>query len=149
PPKKPPTKAQDIAFLSGGVVANTVLALVGILLWSSLNWGAAFWLTISAINTVQAVQSLIPHQYGFAGRCVASDGRQILQLLRPTPESKVLGSALLWLHLCRELWQAGGDRRIEAHYLRGAAATWGMLGDSQHAHELMREAEALGAQKWP
>jgi hypothetical protein len=139
-PRGQVTTVQQVAFLSGGILANIILSLIGVGLWYSLAWVPAFWLTIAGCNLLFVVGALVPHQH-----LLASDGRQILQVLRGRPEPGSVVEPLHRMHRFRELWHSVGDRRMEAHCLQGAAGVWGMLGDSAHAHGLVREAEALGA----
>src|SRR5262249_29625286 len=56
-----PTKAQQIAFLSGGLVVHVLLTLANLVLWLWLDWGGAFWATVACVNGYMLVASLIPH----------------------------------------------------------------------------------------
>jgi hypothetical protein len=148
-PEGQPTKRQQVGFLSGGPLANLTLALAGMLLWLAFGWAATFWLTFTGFNVLMSIMALLPHQYRFTGGYLASDGRQILQVLRGQPQRSAVFSALYGLRRFRGLWEAIDDRRIQAHYLQVAAMVWMALDDSQYADELMREAGSLTTQRRP
>jgi hypothetical protein len=142
-PQLNPSRTHLALFAAGGILANTLVAVLGFVLWSCLPWGSNIWGLIAVLNGLMGSPNLIPFPFRIGKTVLRSDGALIIQALRsgsiaPTPPMiiQILGTF-------RGLWLAIGDTRILRVYLMSAAEQWALLGDIAHAKSLCREADSL------
>lgn len=142
-PRILPPRRQLVWALTGGVLANGVVALVAFVLWWLLPWGDGVWLAITAINAYMCLTNLIPFTVRFGNAPMRSDGAQILQTLQGREPEAIASARAQMVATLRGLWEAVGDTLgLYTHLLVGALS-WADLGDAERAEQLCAEAEAV------
>ncbi|MHC5540692.1 site-2 protease family protein [Singulisphaera rosea] len=142
-PRFYPTRLQICLFSAGGILANGLLALLGLALMRWLSWGKEAWGLLASLNGLLALGSLVPVHFQVGRTPLRSDGLLILQTLlartlsQPPPKTIEMAESL------RGLFQATGDLTIHRVYLLSAAGARAELADVSRAKELCQEADEV------
>ena len=57
-----PPKAANTVLFAGGILANSLLAVLGLALGRRLAWGHTLWITLAGLNGYLALLSLVPYR---------------------------------------------------------------------------------------
>jgi hypothetical protein len=139
-----PSTSQLVAYSAGGILANASLALLGLLLWWTVPWGAGFWLVLAGYNGLLVFANLIPATVWVGKAEAHSDGAEIWRLLRTGGFNASIVERIYTLKGLRNLLEAVGDRRALSIYALRAAGAWLELGNAGEAERLCQEAHQFG-----
>ncbi len=146
-PHREPSRREQAVSMAGGIVANELLALVGLGLW--LAQGGVFWATVAWVNGVLGAASLIPIQCRVGKAMMQSDGWQLVRIWRLGSTAIPAPLTIQVLNAFRPLWTATGDTLALHVYLVGSAEAWACLGDVGRAEALLAEMESLACADVP
>jgi hypothetical protein len=137
-----PSRARAVAFLAGGILFNSGLALTSLALVQWTSWGRNAWLALSLVNGSLAIGALIPYQYKVGKAVLRSDGALILQTLRSGAYSSPSAITVQGVEFLQALSSSIGDAALSHISLLGGAEAWGDLEDFERANALLDRATA-------
>jgi hypothetical protein len=135
-----PSKRQTIAFAAGGILANSLTALISLTIWWF--WPAApFELGLMTyINGAFALMNLIPYQARIGTATAQTDGMLILKALRSQTTATQAPTTIQIARFFRGLFNATGDTIMSRVFLLMAADAWSDLEDPEMADAALAEA---------
>ena len=136
-------RTQMIPFEAGGIIANSLVCVVGTCLWRWELWGRSVWFTAASLNGVFAIANLLPYQFRVGKATLRSDGNLILQSLRKRTIQLPAPVIIMSVKALRGLWESIGDYLILRANLLGATSAWVALGDFERAEIACAEVETL------
>ena len=149
PPQLIPPRRQMIPYLAGGIIANTLLALIALALYRWLPWGRSVSLPACAVNAILAVVNLVPF-YGRIGKAsLRTDGGQILQILRDRVISVPAPQVIQALYTFREFWLSIHNHTMLRIYILGSASAYAEMNDFVLGDLILSELEPLDPSDLP
>jgi Zn-dependent protease len=149
PPKLIPPRRQMVPYLAGGIIANTLFALLALALYRWLPWGTSLWHTASAVNAMLAVINLVPFQVHIGKATLTTDGGQIFKVLRDrvvsVPEPQIIQA----LKTFRELWRSIRNHTMLRLYVLSSAAAYAEMTDFARGESILSELDSLEPSDFP
>ncbi len=149
PPKLIPPRRRMVPYLAGGVIANTLFALLALTLYRSLPWGKSVWLAACVVNAILAATNLVPFQIRIGKATVTSDGGQILSVLRNRVVSVPAPQVIQALKTFREFWQSIRNHTMLRLYVLGSAAAHAEMADFTLCEAILSELDSLDPSELP
>jgi predicted negative regulator of RcsB-dependent stress response len=142
-PHLSPPRWRMVAFFAAGILANSLVAVAAVILWSSHVWGEPLWVGVTLINGIFAITNLIPIERKVGKAILRSDARLVLLTLRRRPIAMPAPVVIQFVRALRGLWESIEDHRTLRANLAASAVSWADLGDPERATALFTEAQAL------
>ncbi len=143
-----PTRRQVLPYLLGGVLANFLLAGIGLLLWYWLSWGKSFWLMVAVINGLY-LSNLIPMRVRVGVFHAETDGALVLRALWRGLVSGPPTGRIYMAQAMDELWRKVGDQLGRFVFGLEAVLAWCELGHLPQARRLLAEIETYPLETTP
>jgi tetratricopeptide (TPR) repeat protein len=136
-----PSRWAEAAWLAGGVLANSFLLAMTVLLWNFLPVAKDICLPLVVVNGI-ALTNLVPFAFPVGKVTLQSDGALILETL--ASGGPVISAPRLFetARLMASFWEAIGVARIHHFYLLASAQLWLCLGNVDQAQALWTKAES-------
>lgn len=135
---------QYVGMLLGGILAETCLLILFLVLWNVLSWGQAFWPKAAFVVAFGILCSLVPSPFKVGKETFFNDGALILHLLRHGPASFGLAASPENQER-RDFLRLIGDTIQLRVALLAEAYRVVLLGDREQAEILCIQAESMAA----